>query len=445
MAHRINTQLSLEVALATIQAVEAAMDSGADYPFVYGKSERAAVSEAAISIGINHSSMLRRLERCAALYGLIPKGIVAQKHNTGLRGKQKQKPAPIVEAQEPTRSDLRDANFWKNRFNAASKELDRAERMAEQLAGLRQIAPKRIEWALPDASSRGKSVVGLLLSDVHMGEVIALEETSGINAFDEVICRKRLRRFFTAACHVGARLASDTECKGALLALGGDMISGDIHEELRITNALTSQEQIAAAIEEIAAGIRVLVEAFGKVHVVSVPGNHSRTTHKPTAKLYSRASYDTLIAAMLAERFKDSPQITFQFGPDKDQVFNTFGFETLLTHGDKIGTRGGMGFAGPMLPILRGAKKIEAQQASIGRKPDYIWHGHYHTSGNASNILSNGSVPGYSEFGSDIRAMVEPPQQWLVLMHSKWGMRERVPIQLEEPGIAKPRISVRAA
>lgn len=357
---------------------------------------------------------------------------------------EQEKP-PAAEPEPLSRSEIRDAAFWRARNAVLQKELDQAERMAEQLAGLRGMPVGRVEWALPEEKRRGASVIGMLLSDVHMGEVINPEEIAGINAFDPDICRARVRRYFAAACHVGARLASDTDCRGAMLALAGDMISGDIHEELRITNALTSHEQVAAVIEEVAAGVRMAVEAFGKVHVVSVPGNHSRVTHKPTAKLYSRASYDTLIAAMTAEQFKNDPRVTFQFGPDKDQVVNVFGFEHFITHGDKMGTGGGQGFAGVFLPIVRGTKKIEAHQASMGRKPDYIWHGHYHTTGNPGRVLSNGSVPGYSEFGSDLRASVEPPQQWLAVLHSHWGMRERVPIQLEDPQRIKPRLSVRAA
>lgn len=344
------------------------------------------------------------------------------------------------------RSEIRDAMFWRAKAANLQKWLDDAERMAEQLAGLREnVSPGRIEWAMPDTTRKGSSVVGAILSDMHMGEVIDPEEIAGVNAFDPEICRARVRRFFSATCHVGARLSSDTNCRGAMLALGGDMISGDIHEELRVTNSLTSHEQVAAAIEEIDAGIRMLREAFGRVHVVSVPGNHSRVTHKPTAKLYSRASYDTLIASMARKGFAGDDRVTWQFGPDKDQVVNLFGFDHFITHGDKIGTRGGAGFAGPLLPIVRGTKKIEAQQASIGRKPDYIWHGHYHVSANAGNVLSNGSIPGYSEYASDLRASVEPPQQWLAVLHSHWGMRERVPIQLEDPQRLKPRVSVVAA
>jgi hypothetical protein len=60
-------------------------------------------------------------------------------------------------------------------------------------------------------------------------------------------------------------------------------------------------------------------------------------------------------------------------------------------------------------------------------------------------VLANGSVPGYSEYGDDLRAVVEPPQQWLYLLHSRWWMRERLPVQLEEPRMPeKPRVTVPA-
>lgn len=345
-----------------------------------------------------------------------------------------------------TRAEQFDAAFWRKKHSALERELAEAEHLAAELAGIRGLSFDIPEWII-DArfSKRGKSVIGALISDIHMGEVIDPEEIHGINAFNPEICRIRLRRYFSAVCEIGTRWASDTDCQGALLALAGDLISGDIHEELRITNALTSHEQCIAVAEEISSGIICLLNAFGRVHVVVVPGNHGRTTHKPTAKLYARLSYDSLVGAMIAEKFRDDSRVTFQQSAAKDQLTPIFGRTILTTHGDKIGTKGGMGFAGPMLPIVRGAKKIDAQQAGIGRKPDLIQFGHYHTTGNPGHVLANGSVPGYSEYGDDLRAVVEAPQQWMYLLHSKWWLRERMPIQLEEPKAPdKPRVTVPA-
>lgn len=341
---------------------------------------------------------------------------------------------PQIPAEPPSRLEVRDASFWRKRARDYEKELSDLEHIVGQLSGLRDVPTTIPNWLTSELVGKtGKSVVSLLLSDIHAGEVIDAEEILGINEFNPDICRRRLRRYFEASCIIGQRWSSDTSCQGAMLALAGDLISGDIHEELRITNALTSHEQVALVVEEVTAGIHRLKEAFGFVHVIGVPGNHARTTPKPTAKLYARLSYDILICSMIAERFKADEKVTFQFGRAKDQITPVFGRTVYTTHGDKIGTRGGMGFAGPDLPIVRGAKKISIQQSSIGRDCDLIQFGHYHHTSQPGHIFANGSVPGYSEYADDLRAVVEPPQQWTYLLHSKWWVRERLPVQLEDP------------
>jgi hypothetical protein len=345
----------------------------------------------------------------------------------------------------PMPREIHDAAFWRKKAAAAQREVGELEHLAEQLSGIRGVPYQVPEYAAPSTATRAQSVIGCYFSDVHMGEVIAPDEIHGINAFNSDICRQRMRRYILAACNIGSRWASDTDCQGAYLGLGGDLISGDIHEELRMTNDLTAHEQVQAMVEEVSAGINLLKEAFGRVHVTCVPGNHGRNTPKATAKLYSRLSYDMMIGAMVQRDFANDPRVTFQMSAAKDQVTPIFGRNVLNTHGDKMGTGGGQGFAGPMLPIVRGTKKIQAQYASMGIKLDLILHGHYHTTGNPGNVLSNGSVPGYSEYGDDLRVVLEPPQQNLFLMHSRWGLRERMPIQLEEPLVpVKPRIRVPA-
>ena len=350
------------------------------------------------------------------------------------------------EPPQPTYREIRDATFWRRRALELQGALAAAEHVTEQMAGIRETPWSIPQWVIrSDNGKQGRSVVGAHCSDWHIGEVIQSDELNGINGFDVSIARRRLRRYFEAVCIIGKRWASDTHCEGALLTLAGDLISGDIHDELASTNELTSTEQVLVAVEEAAAGIQMLKSTFGRVHVVSVPGNHGRTTHKPTAKLYSRLSYDTMIASILADKMSSDGDISFQYGAAKDQIVPLFGRTVLVSHGDKIGTKGGMGFAGPNLPIVRGTKKVELQQARFGRRPDLILMGHYHTTSNPGGVLSNGSVPGYGEYADDIRADPEPPQQWAYLFHSKWGLRERAPIMLEDPSVpVKPRVTIPA-
>lgn len=367
---------------------------------------------------------------------------------TGLMGDPVPPPevSRAAPAPPPSPREIHDAAFWRRKASALERQIGELEHLAEQLSGIRGVPYQVPAYAIASQGrGRAQSVIGVHWSDTHMGEKIAAEEIGGINAFDSDICRARLRRHIAAACQIGARWAEDTDCVGAYFALGGDLISGDIHEELRMTNDLTAHEQVQAMVDEAIAAIRHLKEAFGAVHVVAVPGNHGRNTPKPTAKLYARLSYDMMIAAMVQREFANDPRVTFQMGAAKDQVTPILGRNVLLTHGDKMGTGGGQGFAGPFLPIVRGAKKVLAQYASKGVRVDYLLHGHFHISGNPGNILSNGSVPGYSEYADDLRVVVEPPQQNIFLIHSRWGMRERMPVQLEEPTPPpKPRVRVPA-
>ncbi len=291
------------------------------------------------------------------------------------------------------------------------------------------------KWVLPADTKKRASVLLCHTSDWHMGEVIKAEEIAGFNDFNPEICAARLKTFTTAAVHIGSRWTTDTDCRGVVLTMAGDLVSGDIHDELRETNALTSTQQVRTAIETGVAMIRALLEAYGRVHVVGVPGNHGRTTMKKRFKQYANLSYDTLIVSLIAERFADDAAVTFQISSGTDATLTILGHSTLVTHGDNMGTGGGMGFIGPIAPIVRGGAKVRAQQASVKRPTELILMGHYHTSANPPGVLANGSIPGYSEFGNGIRAAVEPPKQWLGLIRQRWGLAERVDVQLEEPRV----------
>jgi hypothetical protein len=326
--------------------------------------------------------------------------------------------------------EIRDAEFWRKIAKERESELSRLQKTLDEISGLAETPVAPPNWTLPKGLKKGKAILGLFLSDVHAGEVIDGDEILGVNAYNVEICRERLRRYFAAACVIGQRWMSDCTPAGAFLALGGDLISGDIHDELKQTNALTAHEQVLLFVEEAAAGIRHVLDAYGRVHIASVPGNHGRTTIKSHFKQYARLSYDTLAAKMLQGIFAHDKRVTFQIAAGPDVVVDLLGKRVFLTHGDKMGTGGGAGFAGPILPIIRGIKKIEIQQFHAKKHFDLLLSGHYHLSANANNALSSGSVPGYSEFAHGIRASIEEPSQWLFLLHERRGLRERVEIRL---------------
>jgi len=341
--------------------------------------------------------------------------------------------------------ETRDANFWRNKAKAAEKQAAESEHILREMAGVFSRPINMPAWALPDGSDRGRAVGLIHLSDLHCGEVVRREEAAGFNEYNPEIFQRRLRRMIDASIRILPRWSSDCDLKGVVVALNGDLISGDIHAELRETNALTAHEQVALATDEIAAGLKMLADAFGAVLVTVTPGNHGRTTEKTHAKRMSALSYDIMIGNILAREFATDDRITVNTASGADIVFPLFGWSVLQTHGDSMGTGGGQGFAGPELPIVRGGKKIKLSGFATGERYDIILTAHYHTSSNPGTVLANGSMVGYSEYAVRIRGLPEPPQQWLALVHERWGLRERVPVILEDPAPPlRPRIRVPA-
>jgi hypothetical protein len=431
----MSIELTRKEALATIAAVEKALRDGHPPAVIPGSHTMTAARVAAHALGIDRRTVHSRIQAGGSIDRLYGLRVDWSKY----KAPEAPKPFAPDDRPPPTRAEVQGADFWRRRASLLERELATTERVLGQVSGLASQEIEPPEWlaAAKDVPAK-RAIIGCLVSDVHMGEVIASDEIQGVNEFNPEIARARLRRYFEAAAAIGPRWGSDTDLLGCFIAFAGDLVSGDIHEELARTNALTSNEQVRAMVECAVAGIRLMKETFGKVHCVFVPGNHGRQTHKPTAKLYARLSYDTLIGQFVSDVFAGDKDVTFQIANSRDAITPIFGRSIFTTHGDGMGTSGGQGFAGPLLPIVRGTKKVEAQQARMNRRPDLILHGHYHHSANPGPVLSNGAIPGYGEYANGLRASFEPPQQWLFLFHEKWGLRERSEIKLEAPGAPPP-------
>ncbi len=205
---------------------------------------------------------------------------------------------------------------------------------------------------------------------------------------------------------------------------GGDCISGGIHDELKDTDEVPPPEQCIAVIQEEVQGIKNLADAFGRVVVVSVAGNHDRITHKPRMKEYTRHSYDLLIQYSIESHFLADPRVEFVSDPSGDVLFSVAGYRMLLTHGDRMGTGGGQGFLGTSGPVVRGAKKVKHAYSAEGHVIDLVLCGHYHTPMHVHDlVMCNGCLAGHSEYArAKIRAEPHPPTQTLFFIHEERGV-----------------------
>ena len=304
-----------------------------------------------------------------------------------------------------------------------TKRLIEAEDVRAGVLGLMDPPLKpRLSFIAPEGS-HGQTTAILHLSDLHTGESISLTEMGGLNSFSVEIFRKRMARLFFKAGELLTTHWKGDPPERVIVILGGDLISGEIHDELAKTNDLLSIPAVRECSERIAGGLTLLRTKVGvPIDVVSVPGNHGRTTRKPEAKGAGLQSFDWLVANFVEMMLKADPGVTFHHSDSPDCPLDLYGRLFIITHGDRIGSRGGTGFVGPVATIARGMQKVYQDYAARGKSPYKILIGHFHTTSFLPLGISNGSLPGPSEYSRDLRAIAEPSSQNLLVVHSERGL-----------------------
>ena len=300
-----------------------------------------------------------------------------------------------------------------------------------EIMGLTQkdLAPP--EW-LTRQKNRGNHFAGVptfFASDWHWGERVRPAEIGGVNEYNTAIAVQRAQTFID----VGIELLTDHMTKatydGVVLALGGDMLSGDIHDELSQTNEIESMPALLQLTEVLSDCISRLQDQFGKVFIPCVTGNHGRTSRKPRAKRRNHTNFDWLLYNFLAMQFKRNKHVTFQIPEGSDAYYRIYGTRYLMSHGDQF--RGGDGMIGPIGPIFRGDKKKRSRNVEIDMNYDVMIIGHFHQYMHLSQLIVNGTLKGYDEYAFAGNFPFEVAQQALWCTHPEHGVTYRMPVYVQ--------------
>jgi hypothetical protein len=268
------------------------------------------------------------------------------------------------------------------------------------------------------------------LSDVHAAERVEADEMQGYNAYNLDICEYRLHRYFEKTIKLARDYIAGVRFDGITLALGGDLVSGDIHDELQQTNELSVFDTVMWLAPRLAAGIAMWAEEFPNVHVVSVPGNHGRDSKVPRFKGRSAHNADTMLARILA--FKGvGENVTFDIPDSFDTDFQVYGFRFSLEHGDNM-RFSGTSEIGAFGPVKRGTLRKSRQRQAEGRPMDYNIVGHFHQYIPAASqgVVMNGSLKGYDEYARGWKFTPEPPQQALLVVSPEYGITQDVAVKV---------------
>lgn len=375
------------------------------------------VRKAAGLLGISRSSMRDRLERIEKKCG----------------NDSAEEDAALPEPEEPLaarqeRRLLDNINRLKRERDEANRELNSREDYRESIFGLRDpIRPANYRLR-PIAGKEDEAEIPVLLtSDFQWGEKIDLDEMGGLNAYNRNIAADRYRRLIESTIACCTKHHAGKPPPAFYYLRGGDAISGEIHEELADTNDLSSIPAVRDLCAHERWGIKQLADALGcPVKVISVPGNHDRTTKRPRCKGYVEHSFDSIVSWHLEMVFQDDERISFYTPPSPDALFTIHNTNFLLTHGDNMGTSGGNGYIGPVAAITKGHRKVVESYLHAGKRVDCVLSGHFHTAVETEYGFGNGCLPGLSEYASlKIRPKPAPPTQWLLHVHPVHGITTR--------------------
>ena len=316
-----------------------------------------------------------------------------------------------------------------------TRENESAEAVRREIYGLAEITPDPPTWTHDALPAKMPGVPMTIWSDFHWGEVVGKSEVGGVNEFNRKIAKQRFKRLVDVTLDLTFSHMVNPVYPGIVVCLGGDFISGNIHDELAQTNEGFVQQSVLEVQEHLIAGIKLLANKFGKVFLPCVVGNHGRTTLKPRAKGRVFESYEWNLYCQLELYFREDKRVQFLIPNETDAYFNVLGHRFLLTHGDTLGVKGGDGIIGAIGPIARGVTKVGRSEAQIGRDFDTLLMGHYHTyipRGDAVPVIVNGALKGYDEYARlMLRVPYSRPSQALWFVHQKYGITAQWQIYLD--------------
>ena len=278
----------------------------------------------------------------------------------------------------------------------------------------------------------------LFLSDLHWGEHVYPEQINGINSYNLPVARARLKRTFTQTVRLLRDYLADGAYEGIVVALGGDMMSGNIHEELRETNDAHILACVADLHDHMVAGLEMMADEFGRVFVPCVVGNHGRLDKKPRAKGAVRDNFEWILYHYIQKHFANDDRVTVIISESLDYVYKVHNHTYLLTHGDQF--RGGSGIAGPMTPWALGDHRKRKRQDAIKQPFDTMIFGHWHQLfwGNGS-FICNGSLKGYDEYAFRSNFSVQEAMQALWITHPEHGITFQMPVLADESPACETR------
>jgi hypothetical protein len=262
-----------------------------------------------------------------------------------------------------------------------------------------------------------------LVSDLHFGERVTLAESLGQNQYDLAIAAKRMAKCWDNMLWLRRDMIRTQTCDDTMLVLNGDIISGDIHDELRETNDGGLRAQADAAVQALHPGIVAMADATpGVLHIVCIGGNHGRLTRRQHIKNGTQHSIEHIGVYDPLRRYIGDMggKVAWHIPRAERHIMTVHGRTISTQHGTMIRSQGGIG--GTLVPMTRWVTRDNAA--------DLYLFGHFHEADAYGKIVKNGSLIGPSGYTAWLGIEDRPPEQVAFVLDADRGIRrfERVSV-----------------
>lgn len=227
-------------------------------------------------------------------------------------------------------------------------------------------------------------------TDIHAG----IEIDNYFNIFNEKILKERFNHYLDKIFEVQLKHGSEN----AYLILS-ELVSGIIHNELRIENNQNLIEQFLTVTNYISEFLAELSYKFNSVNVYVCPGNHSRISPKKEDSLKGE-NIDHLAIPFLQAKLQNFKNIVFNENKIEESIamFNVRNNTVMASHGDKDSPN----------------NVVQKFTLLFGIRPSLVYLGHRHTNGLTTvyntKVIESGTLAGTDNYALNLRLHNKPSQ-----------------------------------
>jgi len=303
---------------------------------------------------------------------------------------------------------------------------------------IRPLPPIPVEYRSSAKGTRVSNPVAavMLVSDGHHGACQEPNEIEGFNEFNPEIGRARQLHYASDVVEWVELHRHSYKIDELHMLVAGDLVSGNIHQELLVTNAWPLPVQAVRAAELLAQQIEILVPHFSKIVVeFIVEDNHARLTKKPQCQEGGLNSVNYVVGHHAKVLVSQQKHVEFNIYPQYEVVVPVLNRRYLLCHGHGVRGWAGLPYYGIERKVARESiarlqiimeDKEKADKIGFHR---YVF-GHWHVPLDFPLYMAGGSVSGTTAYDHKQGRHALPSQSaWLV--HPKWGEFDRTNFVLE--------------